>query len=115
MAHTVQLGAGSFLKAICPNPSKFRNRDLTEDDIAFVEGEDEDKNDTDDNSDDGQDGDAEFEDKDNKSLDDTEYEVEIDDGIEFNPGNTLGKLLACITQVQVHSYSHKCWKTDSIN
>ena len=80
---------------------------MTEDDIAFVEGEDEDKNDTDDNSDDGQDGDAEFEDEDNESLGGTEYEVEIDDGIEFNPGNTLGKLLACITQVQVHSYSHK--------
>ena len=74
---------------------------------AFVEDEDEDK-------DDGQDGDAEFKDEEDEGPNDAEYEVEIDDGIEFDPGDTLGKLLACITQVQVHWYSH--WQySDSIN
>ena len=62
MAHTVQLGARSLLKAICPNPSMFWNRVLTEDSTAFVEDKDQDEKDTDNNSDNGQDGDAEFED-----------------------------------------------------
>jgi hypothetical protein len=101
MEHTVQLGAGAFLKKICPNPSKFRNRLSTKNGI-----EDDDDNGEDDDDDDDNDGDAEFEDEDDEGMDDAAYEVEIDDGIVFDAGDTLGKLLACITQVRASLYLH---------
>jgi hypothetical protein len=93
MEHTVQLGAGTFLKTICPNPTKFRNRLSTKNGTATVEDYDED------DEDDGDEEDMEGESDGGDGPADAQYEVEIDDGIDFDPGDTLGKLLAGITQV----------------
>jgi hypothetical protein len=98
MEHTVQLSAASFLKTICPNPAKFRNRVSTKNGSAYIEDEDED---SEDNDDDNNDGDADFGDEHDDGPADAAYELEIDNGIEFNPGDMLGKLLACITQVHI--------------
>jgi hypothetical protein len=92
MEHTVQLGAGTFLKTICPNPTKFRNRVSTKNGSASVE-------DCDENDEEQEEEEEEDESDGDNSPDDAQYEVEIDDGIEFDPGDTLGKLLAGITQV----------------
>lgn len=94
MEHTVQLGAGAFLKTICPNPAKFRNKRSTKNGTATVEDDDED-------DEDGDDGDEDL-DEDAESSDDAGREIEVDDGIDFDPGDTLGKLLAGITQVFAH-------------
>jgi hypothetical protein len=108
MEHTVQLSAASFLKTICPNPATFRNRVSTKNGSAYIEDEDEDSEDNDDededsedNDDDNNDGDADFGDEHDDGPADAAYELEIDNGIEFNPGDMLGKLLACITQVHI--------------
>ena len=97
MEHTVQLGAGSFLNIICPNPGKFRNRHFTRNSTRNGAASVEDVDEASDNKDD-EDADAEF---DNEGPDDAPYAAEINDGIQFDPGDTLGKLLACITQVCV--------------
>ena len=104
MEHTVQLGAGAFLKTICPNPAKFRNKHSTKNGSASVEDDEEEDDEEEGNAD------AEFGDENNEGPDDTAFEAELEDGIHFHAGDTLGKLLACITQVHGQFY-HPCCKT----
>jgi hypothetical protein len=96
MEHTVQLGAGAFLKTICPDPARFRKKSSMKNGTVTVE----DCDDSDEEEDDEDEDNAEDEGDGDNGPDG----VEIDDGIDFDPGDTLGKLLAGITQVSKYYY-----------
>lgn len=95
MEHTIHLGAKSFIEAICPTPARLRkakvsnvsesvpgNRKAT---VEDVEDESELLS---------EDDDWIYED-----LPSPGNEVEVDDPVDFDPGDLLGKVLALVNQV----------------
>ena len=97
MEHTIHLASKAFIEEICPTPSRYKKK------VSKAST-------TTDNSDD----DDEFED-DDELLDDEEawlaslvndapaLEGEaVDEDMEFEPGDLLGKVLALVNQVQYY-------------
>jgi hypothetical protein len=94
MEHTISLASKAFIEAICPTPSRYeKGKSRTAHHGIGSEGEDWDEGDDDD---------------DNEELswlaslaNDTpaDAKTEVDENMDFDPGDLLGKLLALINQV----------------
>jgi hypothetical protein len=94
MEHTIHLASKAFIEEICPTPSRFKKKKVRKAGLMA----DEDNN--------------EFED-DDEVLDDEEAWLaslvnnapgiegeEVDEDIDFDPGDLLGKVLALVNQVR---------------
>lgn len=95
MEHTVVLGARSFLDEISPRAPRKKG---TKNGTVTVEDDDDDGEDVDDPNEDWTfDWDA---------LDMIPDDVEVDDPVDFTPGDALGKALALINQVCVQDQAY---------
>ncbi len=94
----IQLGSGAFIKAICPNPSHFHHK------LYMACSGDADELDSN-QSDVGDDSGDEDWLLDEEGDDPNTPAEEIDEDVEYDPNDLLGKILALVTQVSIeHHY-----------
>ena len=93
MEHTLHLASKAFIKAICPTPSSYKKKKKGSKNVGPIEGEDGNKEDEEDN-------------EDNEiawlaglcDLGPARDDEEIDDVVDYEPNDLLGKVLALINQ-----------------
>jgi hypothetical protein len=93
MEHTLNLGSKAFVEAICPTPSRYKQKTKK----MRSTGNDEDiGSDSDDDEDDD-----ELAWLASLACDTpTDNDKEVDEDMEFDPGDLLGKVLALVNQVR---------------
>ena len=80
LEHLIYLAAGAFIEAVCPTPAKFKRATADDEELADDDGDDD--------------------------WIDFDVDEEIDNPVDFDAGDVLGKLLALINQVRLLSSLH---------